>query len=264
MRTARKRLVTSSLALALFGLGAGAPPALGLRITPESPATPNAETSLLAYVVMFVIALALIVAINLAIVMAVRRFRGGRDVEPRRRRVGRGFNATLTAGLSAAVVVLFVFGVITTEASTDEEPGDSGAERIEISTSGQQWLWRYEYPDGTYSFNDLYVPVDTPIRLSIDSIDVLHRYWVPALGGAVDATPGNEADFDFTADETGVYEGRSTEFSGAGFAAMRTKVHVVEPAEYEAWLEEQAAEISEAEEAIRERLESQTPQEATE
>ena len=60
----------------------------------------------------------------------------------------------------------------------------------QIKACGQQWIWRYEYPDGTYSYYELVVPVDTAVILNLCSTDVVHRWWVPGLSGKFDATPG--------------------------------------------------------------------------
>ena len=65
-----------------------------------------------------------------------------------------------------------------------------------IDAIAQQWLWRFEYPGGTpghrtFTYGELVVPVDTPVILDITSTDVLHSWWVPALGGQVQATPGD-------------------------------------------------------------------------
>jgi heme/copper-type cytochrome/quinol oxidase subunit 2 len=136
--------------------------------------------------------------------------------------------------------------------------------------TGQQWVWRYEYPeaddtsdgynpDTPYSYYDLVIPVDTPITLNIGSTDVMHRWSVPALAGAVDAIPGGDRhSITFVADEEGTYEGRSTEFSGPAFPTMRTEVHVVSQAEYDEFLTERIEGIQAAREAVQTKVEDGT------
>ena len=51
--------------------------------------------------------------------------------------------------------------------------------RSTVEASGQQWIWRYEYPDGTFSYYELVVPVDTAVVVKLVSTDVVHRWWVP-------------------------------------------------------------------------------------
>jgi cytochrome c oxidase subunit 2 len=191
---------------------------------------------------------------------SVRRTRGTNAVQ---RRIG--------AALGVLALAIFIFGIVVTESAREVEPtgskglttaqkdldlpsGDSAP--LEITVSGQQWLWRYEYPDGTFSYYDLVVPVDTAVVLDVESTDVLHRWWIPALGGMFDAVPGQSNRAWFKADETGVYDGQSTAYSGPAYAQMRARVTVVEPAEYEAWLAEQAADIKEAQEMINDRVEA--------
>ena len=123
-----------------------------------------------------------------------------------------------------------------TESATGEEP-ISGQEPtqtspLQIDAIAQQWLWRFEYPGGTpghrtFTYGELVVPVDTPVVLNITSTDVLHSWWVPALGGQVQATPGDTSQTWFKADEVGRYAGSSTIFSGTSFPAMRAWVRVV-------------------------------------
>jgi cytochrome c oxidase subunit 2 len=102
------------------------------------------------------------------------------------------------------------------------------------------------------------VPVDTAVVLHLDSTDLIHRWSIPALGGAFDAVPGSENQTWFRADETGTYEGRSTAFSGPGYNAMRAKVTVLEPTEYEAWLTEQASAIRSAQDSVQEAVDEGT------
>lgn len=126
-----------------------------------------------------------------------------------------------------------------------------------IDAIAQQWLWRFEYPGGTpgqrtFSYGELVVPVDTAVVLEIDSTDVIHSWWVPALTGQVQAVPGDIAQTWFKADEVGTYEGRGTVFDGTSYPSLTASVRVVEPAEYEAYVEELAADLSDAQDAVRE------------
>jgi cytochrome c oxidase subunit 2 len=147
------------------------------------------------------------------------------------------------------------------ESATGEEPlsGEEPAEAspLQIDVIGQQWLWRFEYPGGqpgqrTFSYGELVVPVDTAVLLNITSTDVLHTWWVPALGGQVQAAPGNVTQTWFKAEQEGRYEGRSTIFSGTGYPAMRAWVRVVGVPEYQAYVERLAADLSEAQGIVAE------------
>jgi heme/copper-type cytochrome/quinol oxidase subunit 2 len=133
-----------------------------------------------------------------------------------------------------------------------------GADPLQINAVAQQWLWRFEYPgeeapgQGTFSYGELVVPVDTSVLLSIDSTDVIHTWFVPDLGGQVQAVPGSIVQTWFRADETGVYEGASTEFSGTGYPAMQPRVRVVEPAAYQDYVETLRRDLDEAQRIVQE------------
>jgi cytochrome c oxidase subunit 2 len=145
------------------------------------------------------------------------------------------------------------------ESATGEEPvsGEEPTETapLEIDATAQQWIWRFEYPGGqpgnrTFSYGELVVPVDTAVVLNINSTDVLHTWWVPALGGQVQATPGDVVQTWFKADEVGRYEGQSSLFSGTGYPAMRTWVRVVTPTEYTSYVDQREQELTEAQQAV--------------
>jgi cytochrome c oxidase subunit 2 len=154
-----------------------------------------------------------------------------------------------------------------TESATGEEP-ITGAEPTEtsplqIDAIAQQWLWRFEYPGGqpgqrTFSYGELVVPVDTTVILDITSTDVLHTWWVPALGGQVQAAPGDVTRTWFKADEEGRYPGRSTLFSGTGYPVMRAWVRVVSVPDYQAYIERLQADLAEAQGIVQRTQEEET------
>jgi len=265
----RRRVAAAASALTAAGLAALPQAASADLLAPDSPVTSNASAARTIYLIMGVLALLVSLAVLAAILRAVRGS-SGRDAEPERRTRGTtGVQRRVGLALGAAVLVLFVVGIVFTEQARQVEASQSGAEPLTIQVDGQQWLWRYEYTtpeaavDGysgetPYTYYELFVPVDTPITLSVSSTDVLHRWWVPALGRSVEAVPGEENTLSFTAEEVGTYEGRSTQFSGPGYATMRTEVRVVEPEEYEAFLEQRSAAIVAARQAVQERVEAGT------
>jgi cytochrome c oxidase subunit II len=248
---------------------------LGILGPPDAH-SPNADDLNTLYWVMLVIGLVLLVAINGALVALVMRFRSARGREPRRLKVRRPAQIGTAGALAVLTLVAFVLGAIVTQnAKQVEASGPNGlqasslitAQRsldlpavspqsapLEINACGQQWVWRYEYPDGTYSYYELVVPVDTAVVLNLCSTDVVHRWWVPGLSGKFDATPGESNSAWFKADEEGIYDGASYAFSGASYAAMRTRVRVVDVPTYQAWLEQQARDIQEAQNFVQQAL----------
>jgi cytochrome c oxidase subunit 2 len=254
---------------ALAALALLAAPAQAIQLGPEEPHSPNAETMDLAYWVMIAVTVVLGVGINAALLVAVGRFRDRRGRRPSRFAAGRGALRPVIGALSVLAIAVFVFGVVTTEEArtveatgpdglSDTQTAQVGAKSIpadpaplEINAIAQQWLWRFEYPGGqpgqrTFSYGELVVPVDTAVVLHIDSTDVLHSWWVPALGGQVQATPGKPTETWFKADEVGRYEGRSTIFSGSSYPVMRSWVRVVTATEYQDYVEQLGADLREA------------------
>jgi cytochrome c oxidase subunit II len=151
--------------------------------------------------------------------------------------------------------------------TSEEAPGDDPAiappegAPLVVSAIAQQWLWRFEYPGGepgrrTFSYGELVVPVDTAVLLEVTSTDVLHSWWVPSLGGQVQAVPGSVAQTWFKADEEGTYEGRSTIFDGTSYPAMRAQVRVVSASEYESHIEQLRSDLAEAQGTVQNEVSS--------
>ncbi len=138
---------------------------------------------------------------------------------------------------------------------SDVQPGTTpprphATRPLTIKATGQQWLWRYDYPNGAFSYYKLVVPVDTAVKLELLSTDVVHAWDVPDLSGKRDAVPGKTNEVVFNADEEGEYSGQSATLSGQAYGAMRTAVDVVSPQAYEAFLEQQKADIESAQERV--------------
>lgn len=264
----RARVAALAATLSVGALAAAPQAALADVLAPDSPASSSASASRTIYIVTLVVTTLAFLAVVAALLGAVRS--SGSDAEPERRTRGtRRVQRRVGAGLGIAVLVLFVVGVVFSEKARSVEASESGAEPITIAVTGQQWVWRYEYPEADatsdgystatpYSYYSLVVPVDTPITLDVTSIDVLHRWSVPALARSVEAVPGDSNSATFTAEEVGTYEGRSTEYSGPGYSTMRTRIDVVEPDEYEAFLEQRSKDIQAARAAVQAQVDDGT------
>jgi heme/copper-type cytochrome/quinol oxidase subunit 2 len=227
------------------------------------------------YWVMLIVGILLLLAINGALLALIMRFRSERGREPRRLVLRRPAQFGMAGAFAVFALIVFVIGVIETDSAKQIKatgpdglqgstvltaqrglsiPTGGNASPLEIRACGQQWIWRYEYPDGTYSYYELVVPVDTAVVLKLCSTDVVHRWYVPGLSGKFDATPGESNQTWFRADETGDYDGASYAFSGTSYAVMRTRVHVVDVPTYQAWLQQQAAGIDEAQKFVQNAL----------
>jgi cytochrome c oxidase subunit 2 len=230
-------------------------------LAPHSPATDQIDTLLWLG---FAAAVIVIVAVNVALFYAVRKYRSERGAEPRQVSSGRGVQFKVAAVLSAFAVLVFVVGVIFTdkarEAPSTGEAGlvsDKGEpQEVTIKATGQQWLWRYDYPNGAFSYYKLVVPSDTAITLELISTDVIHTWNVPDLAGKRDAVPGKTSRIRFSTEDEGSYDGRASTLSGQAYAAMGTEVEVVSPDEYKAYLEQLKSDIEAAQERVVDQIES--------
>lgn len=145
-----------------------------------------------------------------------------------------------TATPAVLLVVLFVLAVRTMN-SIEAQHG-SDADVVTIKATGNQWWWSFEYPDlGITTANELHVPVDRPVRIELESTDVVHSFWVPQLGWKMDMIPGRTNVMNFTVDTAGTYDGACTEFCGAQHAWMRIKVVATPNDQFATWSTQQAA-----------------------
>ncbi len=222
-------------------------------MAPHSPGTDQINTLLW---IGFVAAAIVVVAINVALFYAVRRFRAERGAEPRQLSGGRRLQFRVGAVLTVFAAVIFVLSVVYTDkARQTPTTGSAGlasakTRPLNIEATGQQWLWRYTYPNGAFSYYKLVVPVDTAVVLNLVSTDVVHTWDVPDLSGKRDAVPGKVNKVIFRADEEGNFSGDSATLSGQAYASMRTEVEAVSPDAYKAFVQQQKADIEAAQKRV--------------
>jgi len=146
--------------------------------------------------------------------------------------------------LWTAIPVLILAGIITfvfykLPGIKDVPAATAQGSKLTVNVEGRQFYWRYRYPNGAVSINELRLPVDRPVELVITApdYDVNHSWWVPTLAGKMDAIPGKVNHLSFvTPSEPGVFVGQCAEFCGIQHAMMLTRVRVVEGSEYQSWL----------------------------
>src|SRR5215213_1679929 len=153
-------------------------------------------------------------------------------------------------------------------ASTDQKAPPKGA-TLNITVDGQQYVWRYQYPaqgdKSVFAYEEMVVPVGMTVILRITSDDVAHSWWIPALGGKMDAVPGYVNKTWFQATTPGIYRGQCAELCGRNHANMSARVRVVPFDEYQAWFDREAAGIKTArEEGAKQRAEINKQESTTE
>jgi cytochrome c oxidase subunit 2 len=147
-----------------------------------------------------------------------------------------------------AIIGTFTVGTVLDLAETDDT-------ECVINVTGQQWWWEYDYPvdaEGTicgYTPNvdaapivtsgQMVIPTDTKVLIRGTSRDVIHSFWVPRLNGKRDMVPGRVHTWRFHADEPGLFAGQCAEFCGLSHANMRMEIAALDPADFQAWIDNQ-------------------------
>jgi cytochrome c oxidase subunit II len=247
-------------------------------VTPDAGPSKNAVDIDTLYKIVFYIGLAVVGVVWGVLFYSLFRFRARRG-----RRAPQVFgNAPLELGWTlAAGGIVIVIAVITLvmvpdiknppssgssslaearlqNATIDQPPPPDRAKALNITVSAQQFIWRYQYPNGAVSFQQMVVPVDTTVTLDIKANDVAHSWWIPKLGGKADAVPGYTNKTWFKATSTGTFSGQCAEYCGSGHAVMSAKVTVIGQQQYQTWVQDQKKLIQQAQkEAIKMRKQLQ-------
>jgi cytochrome c oxidase subunit 2 len=232
-------LSLSALALvltgtALAGAGRGVPPA----------DSPNASGIQDLYVIVLVVTGVIFLIVEGALLLFIFRFRGrGRERTAEGPQI-RGHTRleliwTVIPALILAAIITVVF--IKLPGIQDVPAAGAAGPKMTVQVEGRQFYWRYTYPNGAVSINELVVPAQRPIYLVVTapSYDVIHSWWVPQLAGKMDAIPGKVNHTWFQADHEGIYHGQCAEFCGLEHAMMLTQVRAVSNAEYDTWVSRQ-------------------------
>ena len=270
----RRALVPALLALLVTAF----PAAAGLILPEAGGGSQQAEDTRTLYVIVLLIAVVVFAGVEGLLIYCLFRYRA------RKGRVAAQIhgNTRLEVGWTVGAAVILVFLTVATfvmlpgiknpaksdidingnpvaghvaYASTDQ-PSPPGGVSLNIAVDGMQYVWRYTYPriddKKVYAFTDMYVPVGMTITLDIRSNDVQHSWWIPALGGKMDALPGYTNKTWFKVTEPGTWKGQCAELCGRNHANMYARVIALPYDEWKAWYDRQAADIKAAEEAAAE------------
>jgi cytochrome c oxidase subunit 2 len=264
-------VATSLTALAVLMSLVFAPDALANFITPKSGGSPNANDIASLYKIVLYIAAVVFVVVEGALVYSVYKFRAKKGAVAAQihgnTRLEIGWTVAAALILVVLTVVTFVKlpsiinppnssanGLVLSASLT--EPTPPNGQKLTICIQGRQYIWRYVYGTGClnkafalklpYSYQEMVVPEHTTVVLAIQSTDVIHSWWVPSMGGKVDAVPGYTTYTWFKALHTGLFHGQCAQLCGVNHAAMTALVKVVTPAQYRAWTQQQQQSITKA------------------
>lgn len=141
--------------------------------------------------------------------------------------------------LILVVIMGFVFYKLPGIKDVDE--ANASGSKLTVQVEGRQFYWRYVYPNGAVSVNELRLPAGRPVELELTApaFDVVHSWWVPEVAGKMDAVPGQVNHLSFEAPQPGVYKGQCAEFCGVQHALMLAEVRAVPGAEFDSWVSAQ-------------------------
>jgi cytochrome c oxidase subunit II len=249
-----------------------APSAWANFITPKSGGSPNADQIASLYKVVLYIAAVVFVIVEGALFYSIYRFRAKKNAVAAQIHG----NTRLEIGWTvAAALILVVLTVITfiklpsiinppnssanglVLSASIGQPTPPNGKSVTICVTGRQYIWRYTYCSDClngafssklpYSYTEMYAPANTTVILKIQANDVIHNWWVPSLGGKVDAVPGYTTYTWFKAPKAGaLYRGQCAQLCGRGHATMIAQVQILSPADYKTWLSRQSALINQA------------------
>jgi cytochrome c oxidase subunit 2 len=110
------------------------------------------------------------------------------------------------------------------------------ADSMEIYVVGKQWMWKVQHMEGQREINELHIPVNRNIKLTMTSEDVIHDFYVPAFRTKSDVLPGRYTTEWFRATKPGEYHIFCAEYCGTKHSGMIGTVYVMEPQQFDAWL----------------------------
>ncbi len=269
----RRNLTLALLAALVTGL-ALAPGALADAFSPESGGSSNADNIDTLYWLVMAIAIIVFVGVEGTLLYCMRRFKAKRGAVPAQIRGNTRLEIAWTVG--AAVILVFLAAFTFVQLGDIRNPPDSDAEAegvlfaqvgtgaprtpsgrsLDIEVNGQQYVWRYTYPDGdanplnnVFAYEEMVVPMGATVTLAIRAQDVAHAWWIPELGGKFDALPGHTNHTWFKvplAAQGKSFRGQCAELCGRNHANMLARVRALPPREFEAWLDGKRREIRES------------------
>ena len=206
---------------------------VGMQIMPVI-ASRQAEIENAAFVLMTAASVPVLLLVVVPMVYSAVRFRarpGDPDGDGPPIHGHRAFERVWVALSLAAVAGLAVYGSIGILEIRGSEPPT-----LEVRAIASQWRWQFEYPGSDVEAKELTLPVGERVHIVITAKDVVHSFSIPAFGVKQDAVPGRETYFNVTPTFTGDYGAQCAELCGVGHTLMVVKVHVLEAADFEAWL----------------------------
>jgi cytochrome c oxidase subunit 2 len=284
-----RRSLLLAVSAAVTGALASAPAAHAGLLFPESGGSPNADSIKTLYIMIFVLALVIFIGVEGLLVYSLFKYRARKGRVAAQIHGNTPLEIGWTVGAAAILIFITAFTFIKLGDIKNPKPSETSGNRVamvggeliaatdqpvpkgpvlNMRVDGQQYVWAYQYPgnEKVRSYADMVVPVGMTVILDITSDDVAHSWWIPKLGGKMDAIPGyhNKTWFQIPSANLGksenrgtyygydavIYSGQCAELCGRNHANMLARVIGMSPDDYKAWYQRKAAEIKQAQTAV--------------
>jgi cytochrome c oxidase subunit 2 len=276
-RTRRRLLL--ALPIAIAGALLAAPKAHAGLLFPESGGSPNADSIHTLYVMVFILALFIFAGVEGTLLYSLFKYKAKRGRSAAQIHGNTKLEIGWTVGAAVILVFITAFTFIKLPSIINPKPslvGPSGqtamvqdgelvaatnnlsvkGPSLHITVNGQQYVWRYHYPgkENLLTYTDMVVPVGETVILDVTADDVAHSFWIPKLGGKMDAIPGyvNRTWFRIPPDaippgqKSVVYTGQCAELCGRNHANMFARVIGMRMDDYKAWYRRKVQQVATA------------------
>jgi cytochrome c oxidase subunit 2 len=232
----RRQLTFLFLAALAALAAAGTASAAGGGFVPETAHSPNAARTTTAYYLILGLTSAIFVLVEGLLVAFVWKYRSrGRPRTVEGAQVHGHTRLELIWTVFPVVILAVIAGFVFYELpGIDSAP--AARDPISITVEGHQYYWQFDYPNGARSIGTLVVPQGVVVDLTVKSSDVIHSWWIPELGGKLQAIPGRTNHTWFRADKQGTYTGQCAELCGLYHASMLARVEVKSGSAYRSYI----------------------------
>jgi cytochrome c oxidase subunit 2 len=204
-----------------------------------NPASPIAEHQANLFWIILIMALVVFVLVEGALILILVRDRKRPNDEALPIQIY-GSNRLEIIWTTIPVLLVIALFIMTVQTSKAIAAPVAAKGQLVVHVVGHRWWWEFDYPDlGIVTANELHIPAGTPVQIALESVDVIHSFWVPQLSGKTDVIPGQNNSMWIQGDTPGVFLGQCAEFCGTEHALMRFKVFVDSPADFDAWVANQ-------------------------
>jgi cytochrome c oxidase subunit II len=273
------RTALPALAVAIGATLLAAPKAHAGLLFPESGGSPNADSIHTLYVLVFVLGLFIFVGVEGTLLWSLFKYKAKRGRSAAQIHGNTKLEIGWTVGAAVILVFITAFTFIELPGIKNPKPslvGPNGqtalvqdgelvaatdnlsvkGPALHLTVNGQQYVWRYAYPgkENLLTYTDMVVPVGETVILKITADDVAHSWWIPKLGGKMDAIPGyvNQTWFRIPPDaikpgqKQVVFTGQCAELCGRNHANMYARVIGMRMDDYKAWYQRKVQQVAQA------------------